>query len=144
MKPKLLHLQSLAATVLGVIMAFAFVSCSHDDKGPDANSLTDTTWTILSCVDNSDGESDDDFVGLTITFKKDGNVKFSPATDWTYAKWSLNGNTLKLVLGEGMPDDYMEGIFVINGNNATYKYSWYDYEGEWGGEDHYSMTLLKK
>lgn len=145
MKQELKHLQSLVAVALCVIMAFAFASCSDDDDDQDSNSLAGTSWTILSDVNDADGEIDDESVGLTITFAKDGNIKFSPVDEgWTYAKWSQNGNTLKLILGEGEPDDYMEGTFTINDNKATYKYSWYDYDGEWGGEDHYTMTLQKK
>lgn len=141
---KLKHLQSLVAVALCVIMAFAFASCSDDDDEPDSNSLAGTSWTILSDVDDADGEADEEIVGISFTLQKDGNVKFTPDTEWTYAKWSQNGNTLKIILGEGAPDDYMEGSFTINGNKATYKYSWYDYEGKWGGEDHYTMTLQRK
>ncbi len=75
---------------------------------------------------------------------KDGNVKFNPSVVWTYAKWTQDGNTLKLILGEGEPDDYMEGTFTINDKKATYKYSWYDCDGKWGGNSFYTMTLQKK
>ena len=143
MKYALKHLQSLVAVALCVVMAMAFTSCSDDDDEPDNNSLAGTTWTILSDVDDSDGEADDEVVGLTITFQKDGNMKLTPAV-WSYAKWSQNGNSLKLTVGDGSADDYMEGTFVINGNKATYKYSWYDCEGKWGGDEHYTMTLQKK
>lgn len=143
MKYALKHLQSLVAVALCVVMAMAFTSCSDDDDEPDNNTLAGTTWTILSDVDDSDGEADDEVVGLTITFQKDGNMKLTPAV-WSYAKWSQNGNSLKLTVGEGFADDYMEGTFVINGNKATYKYSWYDCEGKWGGDEHYTMTLQKK
>lgn len=82
--------------------------------------------------------------GIVITFKKDGNCTFSPTPGWTYAKWSLTDNKLKIVLGQGEPDDYIEGPFVINGSNAKYTYSWYDCDGKWGGERSSVMILKKK
>ena len=144
MKYALKHLQSLVGVALCVVMAMAFTSCSDDDDEPENGSLAGTSWTVLSDVDDSDGEANDEIVGLTINFQKDGNIKFTPSVDWTYAKWSQNGNTLKLTVGEGEADDYMEGTFTISGNKATYKYSWYDCAGKWGGEEHYTMTLQKK
>lgn len=143
MKYALKHLQSLVAVALCVILSCAFASCSDNDDEPDNSSLSGTTWTILSDID-SDGEADNEIVGTTMTFQKDGNVKFTPATDWTYAKWEQKKNTLKITLGEGEPDDYMEGSFTINGNKATYKYAWYDCDGKWGGENVSTMTLQKK
>ena len=144
MKFALKRLQSLVAVTLCVFMTMAFTSCSDDDDEPGNKSLAGTSWIILSNVDDSNGMASDEIVGLTMSFQKDGNIKFTPAYGWTYAKWSLSGNVLKLILGEDEADDYMEGTLVINGNNATYKYSWYDCDGKWGGDDHYTMTLQKK
>lgn len=124
--------------LIGFALSTAVTSCKDDDKEPSSDGLAGTTWKITS--DTGDEVS----IGMKVTFKSDGNINFSPANDWTYAKWSMTGNKLKMVLGEGEPDDYMEGTFVINGNNATYTYSWYDYDGEWGGEDTYVMTLTKQ
>lgn len=121
------------------LIMMSFVSCSKDDDNPDSNELSGTTWTVLTATE------DTEFIGASITFNKNGNVSFSDVEDaWSYAKWSVSNNKLKIILGEGEPDDYIEGSFVINGKNATYTYSWYDYDGEWGGEDTYIMTLVKK
>lgn len=144
MKFALKRLQSLIAVTLCVFMTMAFTSCSDYDDEPGNKSLAGTSWIILSNVDDSNGMASDEIVGLTMSFQKDGNIKFTPAYGWTYAKWSLSGNVLKLILGEDEADDYMEGTLVINGNNATYNYSWYDCDGKWGGDDHYTMTLQKK
>ena len=118
-------------------LAFAVTSCSNDDDEPSSDNLAGTKWEVMSA-------SDEDFeAGLTIEFKKDGNCVFTP-DGWDYAKWSVNNGKLKIVLGQDGPDDYMEGEFKISDKTATYTYSWYDYDGQWGGEDTYTMTLKKK
>lgn len=118
-------------------LAFAVTSCSNDDDEPSSDNLAGTKWEVMST-------SDDDFeVGLTIEFKKDGNCVFTP-DGWDYAKWSVNNGKLKIVLGQGYPDDYVEGEFTISNKTATYTYSSYDYDGKWGGENTYTMTLKKK
>ncbi|MGM9851326.1 MAG: hypothetical protein ACI306_04200 [Muribaculaceae bacterium] len=124
--------------LLVATFSLTFTACSDDDDEPNDNNLAGTSWQILS-----DSE-DDELAGTVITFGKDGNCAFSPQQDWTYAKWSVSNDKLKIVLGEGEPDDYMEGDFVISGNNATYTYSWYDWDGKWGGEDTAVMKLQKK
>ena len=117
-------------------LAFAVTSCSNDDDEPSSDNLAGTKWEVMST-------SDDVEAGLTIEFKKDGNCVCTPS-EWDYAKWSVNNGKLKIVLGEDGPDDYMEGVFTISDKTATYTYSWYDYYGDWGGEDTYTMTLKKK
>lgn len=59
---KIKHLQLLVAVALCVISAFAFASCSNDDDEPDSNSLAGTSWTILSDVDDADGDADEEMV----------------------------------------------------------------------------------
>lgn len=54
MKHKLLHLQSLVAVALCVIMAMAFTSCSDDDDEPAADELT----TIIVGTWAQDGDDD--------------------------------------------------------------------------------------
>lgn len=54
MKHKLLHLQSLVAVALCVIMAIAFTSCSDDDDEPAADELT----TIIVGTWAQDGDND--------------------------------------------------------------------------------------
>lgn len=118
-------------------LAFAVTSCSNDDDEPSSDNLAGTKWEVMSTSD------DDVEAGLTIEFKKDGNCVCTPS-EWDYAQWSVNNGKLKIVLGENGPDDYMEGVFTISDKTATYTYSWYDYYGDWGGEDTYTMTLKKK
>lgn len=117
-------------------LAFAVTSCSDDDE-PSSDNLAGTKWEVVSASD------EDVAAGLTIEFKKDGNCVFTPS-EWSYAKWSATDGKLKIVLGEGEPDDYMEGSFTISDKTATYTYSWYDYDGKWGGDETYTMTLKKK
>ena len=131
------HLKFLFLVLIGLTLSTMASSCKDDDKEP-SDVLSGTTWKINSATE------DEEYVGVNVTFKQDGNVTFTPNNGWTYSKWSLTGDKLKIVLGEGMPDDYMEGSFVINGNNATYAYSWYDVDGKWGGEDNYIMTLTRQ
>ena len=54
MKHKLLHLQSLVAVALCVIMAMVFNSCSNDDDEPAGNELT----SIIVGVWAQDGDND--------------------------------------------------------------------------------------
>lgn len=54
MKHKLLHLQSLVAVALCVIMAMAFTSCSDDDEEPAGDELT----SIIVGVWAQDGDND--------------------------------------------------------------------------------------
>lgn len=54
MKHKLLHLQSLVAVALCVIMAMAFTSCSDDDDEPATDELT----SIIVGVWAQDGDND--------------------------------------------------------------------------------------
>ena len=131
------HLKFLFLVLIGLTLSTTVSSCKDDDKEA-SDVLSGTTWKINSASE------DEDFVGSTVTFKRDGNVTFSIPDAWSYAKWTYSNDKLKIVLGEGMPDDYMEGSFIIIGENATYNYSWYDVDGDWGGEDHYVMTLTKQ
>ena len=126
--------------LIGFALSTTVTSCKDDDKEPSSD-LAGTTWKVLT-------DSGGDFEGLTINFNKNGSITTdAKEDDWGsfgYSKWTLNGTTLKIVLGDDEPDDYVEGTFIISGSNATYTYSWYDYDGKWGGEDTYVMTLAKK
>ena len=127
-----------ALALVGIYVCLNFSSCKKDDDEPSSDHLSGTTWKILSSTE------DEEYEGTTVTFNSNGNVTFSVADAWSYAKWSYKNDKLKIVLGEGMPDDYMEGTFIINDKIATYTYSWYDYDGEWGGEYTEVMTLAKQ
>ena len=65
----------------------------------------------------------------------DGTVTFKPANGWTYTRWTLNGNTLKIVLGEGHADDYIEGTLSISGTSASWNCYWADVDGKWTNKD---------
>lgn len=73
MKHKLLHLQSLVAVALCVIMAMAFTSCSDDDDEPASNSIVGT-WRL------SLKESDGGFWYCQYNFKSDGTLEVK---DWS-------------------------------------------------------------
>ncbi|MBD5241840.1 MAG: hypothetical protein HDS59_07155 [Barnesiella sp.] len=140
------HLKFLFLVLIGLTFSTTVTSCKDDVKEP-SKGLAGTIWKINSATEDDLYEGEDDeyeFVGTTVTFNSDGNVTFSKPNAWSYAKWSYTNDKLKIVLGEGEPDDYMEGSFVINGNKATYTYSWYDIDGDWGGKDEYVMILTKQ
>ena len=120
--------------LLAVVMSISFIACSsdNDDNKETATSLSGTTWKVVS-VDND--EDSKDWIGSTATFNADGTVTFKPANGWTYTRWTLNGNTLKIVVGEGHADDYMEGTLSISGNSGTYDFYWADVDGKWTGKD---------
>ena len=122
---------------MALVLSVGIVACSDDDDDNKSNALVGTTWKIMSASE------DNGLVGIEITFKSDGTFVMS-RDGWTYAKWSLKGETLTLTVGEGMPDDYMKGAISIDGNNASYTYHWGDVEGEWEDEDSYTMTLQKQ
>lgn len=130
------HLQSVLFVMLCAFLSTTFVACSDDDDDEPTNGLAGTTWTVTA--------SDEEMEGASFTFNADGSVTMKPSQEWSYMKWSLNGKKLKIVMGEGEPDDYIEGNLDIDGNNATYVYKWYDCSGEWGSEETHSMTLKRK
>lgn len=123
MKHKLLHLQSLVAVALCVIMAMAFTSCGDDDDDePAANSIVGT-WR-LSVMD-SDGEA----WFCQYNFKSDGSLEVK---DWSSesgepATYEARG-TYTIV------DSYIK-IKIENEGEETYRFSLegnkliiYDYE----------------
>jgi len=116
-------------------MSFTLTACSDDDDD-DKSPLAGTTWKIMT------SEEDAEHVGATFTFNADGTMK-NPF-GWTYAKWTLNGDVLKIVVGEGEADDMMIGEIEFSGQHATYKYHWKDFDGEWSGDETYTMTLQKQ
>ncbi|MBD5229461.1 MAG: hypothetical protein HDS69_05425 [Bacteroidales bacterium] len=73
MKHKLLHLQSLVAVALCVIMAMAFTSCSDDDDEPVGNNIVGT-WRL------SLKEDDGGFWYCQYNFKSNGTLEVK---DWS-------------------------------------------------------------
>lgn len=69
MKHKILHLQSLVAVALCVIMAMAFTSCSDDDDEPASNSIVGT-WRLAR------KESASTLWYYQFNFNSNGNFEF--------------------------------------------------------------------
>lgn len=96
MKQKLLHLQSLVAVALCVIMSMALVSCSDDDE-PDGDNLAKIvvgTWA-------QDGDND------IFTIKADGTGEYYDRPEDYYAKhdgdkltWKYSDGWFTLFIGE--------------------------------------------
>lgn len=134
MKNKLKNLQTLVAVALYVVMTFSFASCKNNDT-PESGSLAGTSWKVVAST------TPELEPGMILTFQKDGNMLNER---WEYAKWTQTGTVLKIVAGQGYPDDCMEGIFTINGDQAVYQFSWYDYyTEEWDGTTFHTVTLKK-
>lgn len=123
-----------------MLVPLSFVACSDDDDDDGAGSAIVGTWSY-----------DDDEFGIgTFAFNSNGSVvwkywddeenAYETTTDNSY---ELNGETLKVVFGY---DDYTLGTvsFSSEGNTAIYTYKWYDYDGEWEGEETYTLTLQKQ
>lgn len=124
--------------LLAFVMCMSFMACSSDDDNTpaDSNTLTGTTWKIIS-IDNGDP----DLLNIITTFNSDGTVKFIPNQGWNYARWDLSGNTLKIIVGEQTADDMLEGTISINGNSATFDCYWADADGNWTEKDEPHMIL---
>ena len=125
----------IGMALLAVVMGISFIACSsdNDDNKETTTSLSGTTWKVVT-VDNGDEEFNG-WTGSTATFNADGTVAFNPANGWTYTRWTLNGNTLKIVLGEGHADDYIEGTLSISGTSASWNCYWADVDGKWTHKD---------
>ena len=125
----------IGMALLAVVMSISFIACSsdNDDNKDNTTSLSGTTWKVVS-VDNA-GSGFKNATGTTATFNSDGTVTFTPSFSWTYARWTLNGNTLKIVVGQGHADDYMEGTLSISGNSGTWDAYWGDANSDRSGKD---------
>lgn len=143
----------MIAVAVCMFAAFSLTSCGDDDKDEPDNSsgggiswsIEGTSWKVLSVYDEDDDEVVDDsaFIGMTMTFEKGGNCKLTPNDGWTYCKWTQSGQALSIVLGEGGPDDVLEGVISVSGDNATYSYRWRDYGNSWSTQTLYSMRLKR-
>lgn len=126
-------LKSIGMTLLAVVFCINITSCSDDDNENNKGALAGTTWKIISISNNT--EDYDDMLNMTTTFNTDGTVTFRPNPGWGYTRWTLNGNILRIIVGERNADDYMEGTLSINGNSATWDFYWADVDGEWNEKD---------
>ena len=122
MKHKFLHLQSLVAVALCVIMAIAFTSCSDDDDEPENNSIVGT-W-LLSLP-----ESDGEYWYCQYAFKTDGSFDVKdwstpskePSSYEASGTWSVSNDMLTLKFTDEDPETYR---FSLEGNKLII----YDYE----------------
>lgn len=132
MKHKVLHLQSLVAVALCVIMAIAFVGCSNDDDEPENNPIVGTWKLSLS-------EGGGSYWYCQYNFKSDGTFEVK---DWTSnstepanyegsGTYSVSGSVLTLNYNEEETETYR---FSVNGNKLTI----YDYEED-GPNDFYKL-----
>ena len=138
MKHKLLHLQSLVAVALCVIMAMAFTSCSDDDDEPDKpkiekrmTSLDETTFVyndgkIAQTLWN--GDVDDEIVYTSSSIKignktfylKDGLVNKYVESDGWYQEFTYEGGRIKTwqkfyangTLDEDISFEWKDGVIV--------------------------------
>jgi hypothetical protein len=131
MKNQIRHFASL---VMVLLACFTFSSCGDDDDSVKG------TWKVISETEGSY------LVGKSLTFTGDGNVTISPSDDddWTYMKWSVDGNTLKVILGEGHADDYVEGTYTISGKKGTFSYHWGDCDGKWVDDEIYTIVAERQ
>ena len=122
------------------------VFASSSDSSND-NPLVGT-WIVKDVADEAD------IWFIQITLKSDGTgsiVSDDEEEDYEdiddsnyYVRWTINGNTLRIDMGEGHPDDSLIGTYTLNGNTLTYSFHWKDYDGKWEGETNYTMILERK
>lgn len=149
MKHKLLHLQSLVAVALCVIMATAFTSCSDDDDEPAADIVG--TWECITGTIHDWNYGGDDFEkGDCITFMKGGRCLLpwddisDPEDGWS--SWILKGNELTVM--ECDLDRWI-GIITVNGNEMTFTYKYQNWHYDSGtmteeSKETYVSTFKKK
>jgi len=125
--------------LLGLLVSsFALTACGDDDdkENTSSNSLVGT-WTVTSSDDR-------DLEANSFTFYADGSMTFPNMKSGYYMRYTYNGNSLRIDMGNGKPDDSLIGTVVITGNSATYTYHWADYYGKWESDDVYTMKLTKQ
>lgn len=127
-------LRFIGMALIAVIMCVNFVACS-DDEEEEANAAIEGTWKYSS-------SSDEDMRSGSFTFKSNGGLIWDDGEESSSnCSYTLNGSNLKIILNQ---DDYIEGMITISKNQATYKYTWHDYAGEWDDDTEYTMTLVKQ
>lgn len=105
----------IGMALLAIVMCVNFASCSDDDEEETGTNIVGT-WKYTS---NEDGTG-------SFTFKSNGGLIWDDGEETTSNHtYQLNDSELKIIFNDN--DDYTLGTFTIAGNNATYKYYWYDY-----------------
>ena len=124
-------------TIVAVMMCVNFASCSKDDddKSGDAAATIEGTWKYTS-------SNDEDMRSGSFTFKSGGGLVWdSDGEVSSNCTYTLSNDKLKIILNQ---DDYIEGTIAISKNQATYKYTWHDYDGKWDDDTECTMTLVKQ
>ena len=120
--------------IVAVIMCVNFAACSDEDE-EEANATIEGTWKNTSSYE-------EDMRSGSFTFKSNGSLVWDDGEETSSnCSYTLNGSNLKIILNQ---DDYIEGTIAISKNQATYKYTWHDYAGEWDDDTEYIMTLVKQ
>jgi hypothetical protein len=133
MSIKMRALKLMGMVLLTMMMCVTFASCGDDENGA-ATSAIEGTWSYTSTID-------EDMRSGKFTFKADGGLIWEDDEISSDCSYTLNDDKLKIILNH---DDYIEGTISISGNQATYKYTWHDYAGEWDSDTEYTMTLIKQ
>ena len=121
-----------------ILMPMSFVACSDDDDDDETDNELIGTWKYTVTSDEDDEDQETGY----FTFKSDGSLTWDDGEEVSSnCHYTLSGTTLKMVFND---DDYTLGTIAIDGTTAVYTYSWYDVDGEWGGEDVEVMTLQKQ
>lgn len=119
--------------LIAIVMCVNFTACSDDDE--EANAAIVGTWKYTS-------SADEDLRSGFVTLKSDGSLVWNDGEETSSnCSYTLNGNWLKVIINQ---DDYIEGTITISNNQATYKYTWHDYDGKWDDDTEYTMTLVKQ
>ena len=137
--------------VMFALFSLTLASCGDDDDD-SSSSNNYGTWKITKISDNNDTK---ELVGMVFTFKNgyatydDSYLKNSTENDpyypWGVAKYTVNGSTLTVVMGEDAPDDdLITGTYTISGKTATYTYHWEDAEGDWVDNEKYTIWAEKQ
>ncbi|TGX98520.1 hypothetical protein [Bacteroides muris (ex Afrizal et al. 2022)] len=127
-------LRFIGMALIAVIMCVNFVACSDDDD-EETNATIEGTWKYTSSFD-------EDMRSGSFTFKSNGGlIWYHGEESSSNCSYTLNGSNLKIILNQ---DDYIEGTIAISKNQATYKYTWHDYDGKWDDDYEFTMTLVKQ
>lgn len=123
--------------VLAIVMCVNFIACSNDDENEVTTSAIEGTWSY-------NASSDEDLRSGKFTFNKDGSLIWEKKDgEKTHNNtYKLNEDKLQIILNDN--DDYLDGTINVSGNQATYKYTWHDCEGQWDSDTEYTMTLTKE
>ena len=127
-------LRLIGTTLLMVVLCLNFTACGDDDE-EETSTTMEGTWKYTS-------SNDEDLRSGSFTFKNDGGLVWNDGEETSSnCSYTLSNSKLKIVLNQ---DDYIEGTIAISKNQATFKYTWHDNNGEWDDDTEYTMNLVKQ